>query len=454
MQRSRRQLLCALGTGIAAGTAGCSGLDRVTPELGSPSTPDGTLSEGLSSGIFAPDRFDDADHRRFVARDVAALRSHSDSRVASALLEFPTTKGERGFGLDPETIDGFVRYRPSELLVGSFSRSEIVASYREDDWTVTDSYYGFDEIRHPELPEYYASGVGDGVIITTARAREVPVGEILRAHAAAIAGEGGRYRDEAAMAELLSVIGGAEQVSAMTRPLDVSERLQYTRAVGRALEPTSDGVTETVAFVFDESAPKSPIEYVKEWAAEVTGSGANEPSKSTGLQKKVERLLRSVSGPSAKTGAEGGVGYFRLTTPVSEFTGESSLLAQLRDRDPTIGVQERVDEQFARNNPPAPPDATFSFRAVEDADPVCGTGEAVVELTYESGPEIAVRRLFVGSTQLGQFQPVRNCDYEYDEHIAPGDRVLVAYESQPKRLVVFWNDPHGGPPERLAILTA
>jgi hypothetical protein len=453
MQRSRRQLLCALGAGIAAGAAGCSELDRVTPALGSPSTLEGSLSEDLSDGIFAPDGFDDADHRRFVAHDVAALREHSDNRIASALLEFPTAKARQGFGLNPDTIEAFARYRPTEILVGSFSKSQIVSSYREDDWTVTDSYHGFEEIRHPERPGY-ASGVGDGVIVNTARAREISVGELVRAHAEAFAGETDRYRDDPDMAELLSVIGGGEYVSAITRPLDLSEQLQYTRAVGRSLEMTADGVAETMAFVFDESAPRSPTAYVEEWAAAATGSRPDGPSEPTGLRKDIERFLRSVSGPSAETGAEGRVGYFRLKKPESEFDGESSIPAQLREGDPTIAVQERVDEQYARNNPPEPPDAAFSFRVVEDADPVCGTGEFVVELTYESGPEIPARRLVVGSPQLGQLQALRNCGYEYDAQIAPDETILIGYENQPKRLVVFWNDPHGGPPERLAILTS
>lgn len=454
MQRSRRQLLCALGAGIAAGAAGCSELDRVSPDLGSPSTPEGGLPEDLTDGVFAPDRFEDANHRRFAAHDVAALRAHSDNRVASALLEFPTAKAEQGFGLNPDTIEAFARYRPTELLVGSFSKSDVVSSYREDDWTVTDSYYGFDEIRHPELPEYYASGVGDGVIITTARAREIPVGELVRAHAAAFAGDTDRYRDDSKMAELLSVIGGAEQVSAITRPLDVSDRLQYTRAVGRSLEPTVDGVAETMAFVFDESAPKSPIDYVEEWAATATGSQPDGSSEPTGLRKDIERFLRSVSETSAETGSEGRVGYFRLEKPEREFDGESSVLTQLREGDPTIAVQERVNEQYARNTPPEPPDAAFSVSVVEDADPVCGTGEFVVELTYESGPEIPARRLFVGSPQLGQLQALRNCGYEYDAHITPDETILMGYENQPNRLVVFWSDPHGGPPERLASLTS
>jgi hypothetical protein len=453
MQRSRRQLLCALGAGLAAGTAGCSGLDRVTPNLGSPSTPDGRLSETLSDALFAPDRFEDANHRRFLARDVAALREGPDSPVASAMLEFPTTKAEQGFGLVPDSIDGFARYRPTELLVGSFSKSEIVASYREDGWTVTDSYHGIEEVRHPERPEYYASGVGEGVIITTARAREIPVGELLRAHAAALAGETDRYREDPGMAELLSVIGGAEQVSAITRPVDLSDRLQYTRAVGQGLEPTTDGVAETVAFVFDESAPESPIQYVDEWADRISGGQSGSGGGATGLQEQLEGFLGSLGGPSIATGAEGRVGYFRIERSVDSFEEDAGVLAQLRDSDPSIAVQDRVDEQFAAANPPAPPEANFSIRAVPDAEPVCGTGEYVVELTYESGPEIVARRLFVGFPQVGRFQALGDCEYEYDDRIAPGETVRIAFEIEPNRLVVFWSDPHGGPPERLGILS-
>lgn len=428
MALSRRRLLEALGVGAAAGLAGCSAADRARSLAGGgPSAPEGSLDAPTSSAIYAPGRCVDIEHRMLTVRDVASLREHGDNEVASGLIDRPTGKAELGFDLDPSTVETYAQYGPTEVFVGTFDRETLLESYRSDDWTVAETHHGVDVLLHPEQPERYAGGVGDGIFFTSTRERATPPAEFVRAHAEALAGETERYRDDSEMKELLSVLGGGDYVSAITSEPDLGERPPNTRAIGRALQ-IDGGITETVAFLFDESAPRTPQEYIDEWSeqwAEEVGS--------TGPLSSVEQAT------------EGRVGYFSTSRPPSVFTGEGRVAARIRETGPTQPMQTLVDEQYTEVHGLEPPESTFSYRVLDDgADVDCGDGDNAVAVTHESGATIPAQRVGVAHPKTNETYRFSRCGYGYDYEIAAGDTVRVGFEASPGgSLVVFWNGPHG-----------
>lgn len=434
MDISRRRLLGGAGAAGLASLSGCTGLpDRGRSLAGGSSPPGGSLPSVLDDAVYAPGSPTDARHQLLSVRHVDALRDDRGTNpVADALLERPLAKAERGFGLDPETVAGYAIYGPAELFVGSFDRESLVASYREDDWEAAGTHHGVDLFVHPEHGDYYAGGVGDGVLFTAARNRVVPATGYVRAHAEALAGATERYLANPRMGALLGVVGGGDHVTAITSPADLGERPPDTRAVGRSVVVDGDGLETTFAFYFDEDAPRSPAEIAEEWAGRYRRSD-------------VGRALSTTSG------AEGRVGYFTTRVPASDLE-EDSPLAALRDRDPTRNMARKVDRRYTERNGLEPPAVTFTCRTLLDADVEtadCGSGDYVVKLTHEDGPAVPARRLTLAAGRNGgQFQPflsLGRCGGGLTEEISSGDVLRVAVpEAAGEDIVLVWTGPHGG----------
>lgn len=428
MPVSRRQLLGALGAGTTGLLAGCSAAERVRSLASNPSAPGGELDPTMGRALYAPGRCVDIEHRMLTVRNIASLREHDGNAVASGLVDRPTGKAEQGFDLDPGTVETYARYGPTELFTGTFDREALVESYRSDDWTLSESHNGVDVFVHPERPEQYAGGIGDGIFLTTSRSRATAPAEFVRAHAEALAGETERYRDGPEMGELLSVVGGGDYVSAITSEPDLGNRPPNTLAVGRALQVGAGGITETVAFLFDESAPRTPEEYIEEW-----GEQWAEQVGSTGPLSSVER------------GVEGRVGYFSANRPTSAFTREGSVVATIRQTGPTAPMQTLVNEQYTEDHGLEPPEASFTYRTLETAAEVdCGAGENAVAVTHESGEAIPAQRLGVGLPEANEIYLFDRCGYDFGDELTPGDTVRVGFETAPEgSLIVFWAGPHG-----------
>lgn len=428
MPVSRRQLLEALGVGTSVALAGCSAAERARSLVSNPSAPGGELDLTIGGALYAPGRCVDIDHRMLSVRDIASLRQNDGNAVASALIDRPTGKAEQGFDLEPETVETYATYGPTELFTGTFDRETLVESYRSDDWTLSETHRGVDVFLHPERPEQYAGGVGDGVFLTSSRNRATAPAEFVRAHAEALAGETERYRDGPEMGELLSVVGGGDYVSAITSEPGLGERPPNTLAVGRALQVAADGITETVAFLFDESAPRTPEEYIEEWSeqwAEQVGS--------TGPLSNIEQAV------------EGRVGYFSTNRPTSTFTGRGSVVAAIKQTGPTAPMETLVDEQYTEDHGLKPPEASFTYRTLETGAEVdCGRGDNAVAVTHESGEPIPAQRLGVAQPKANEIYLYDRCGYAYGDEITAGDTVRVGFETALEgSLVVFWAGPHG-----------
>lgn len=430
MSLSRRQLLAAIGLGGAVGTAGCASLDEVRSVAGgggSASRPSGELSSSIGDAIFAPGSLVDVDHRMFSARDLTALRENEGNDVAAGLLDLPTTKAENGFDLDPSTVEHYGRYARTELLAGSFGREVLVESFRNDDWSLAERHRGIDVFTHPEQPERYAAGVGDGILFTTGRYRTVPGPEFVRAHADAIAGELPRYGENRDMRRLLGVLGGGDYVSAITSPVELSERPPNARAIGRAIDVGSGGVTDTVAFVLDESASETPEAAAEEW-------GGKWASQSDGGFSS-----------GATTGAEGRVGYFSARRATSAFTRGGSVVGRLRSSGPTVPMQRKVSERYTEDHGLEPPEASFSYEVLGDGgETACGGGSTVVAVTHAGGDPIPAGRLLVGFPQAREAYSLDRCGYAYDEEFASGETVRIGFEADGDgQFLVYWQGPHG-----------
>jgi len=442
MDLSRRRLFGAVGAAGLAGLAGCAapaGIpdpDAVADELdprgasGGGSPPDGSLAGALRDATYAPGHLTDARHQLLSVRDFDAMRDDSDgNHVAAALLDRPLAKAERGFDLDPATVSSYATYGPTEVFAGSFDRETLVASYREDGWKSVGTHHGVELFAHPEYGDHYGGGVGDGVLFTSARRREVPGTEYVRGHAAAAAGEADRYAADPRMGALLDVVGGGDHVTAITCPADLGERPPNTRAVGRAMVVEGSDLVTTFAFYFDEDAPTSPGAYADEWADRYAsqGSGPN-------------RSLEPTSG------ASGRVGYFTVRLPASDFDEEDTVTA-LEDRDPTASMAENVGERYTERNGIDPPDVAFVYRPLPDADDAdCGPGDHVVELTHDGGPAVLARRLGVAPQvdgQVGPPLPLRRCGFDVDDTLESGDAVRADLQVPADGVLVYWNGPHG-----------
>lgn len=428
MPISRRRLLEALGIGAAVGTAGCGAADRVRSLASDGSAPpEGDLDTPLRDAVYAPGRCVDVDHRMLTVRDVASLREHDGNDVATGLIDYPTGKAEQAFGLDPATVERYAEYGTAELFAGTFDREAVLESYRGDGWTVAETYHGVDVVVHPDQPEQHAAGVGDGVFFTSARHRATAPDEFVRAHAEALAGETERYGDGGEMGELLSVIGGGDYVSAITSPADLGDRPPHTLALGRSLEQTGSGLTDTMAFLFDSSAPKSPATYIEEWSDR--WSDGVDPNLWSDME----------SGTSDR------VGYFSVNRPERAFVGEQRVVGMVRDSGPTVAMQEHIDERYTAEHGLEPPEARFSYRRLDDGAEVdCGDGSVPVAVTHESGESVLARRLGVGNVQAGDVHSFDECGYGFDGTVTAGETVRIGFEYPPVGpFTAYWTGPHG-----------
>ncbi len=382
----------------------------------------------MSDAIYAPGSSVDIGHRLLTVRDVASLREHDESEVAAALIDLPTTKAENGYDLDPSTVETYGRYGRTEIILGSFTREALVESFESDNWQHSETHHGIDVFHHPEQPERWAAGGGDGVLLTTGRNWATPPEAFIRAHAEAIAGETDRYRDDPDMAELLSVVGGGDYVAAVTSPPDLGDRPPHTRAVGRALEVGDDGVTDTMAFRFDESAPKSPRQYAETWGGR-WGKQASDDGSS-----------------NAVPGTAGRVGYFSASRPERAFTEteEGGVVAAIKQNDPAVIMGGRVSRRFAEANAMEAPDVSFSARRLSDVDADCGGGSNVIELTHRSGPPVLARRLRAVLAGAEELYRLDRCGYGFGEEIVRGASVRVGFEaSDGAPFLVLWDGPYG-----------
>jgi hypothetical protein len=434
---SRRRLLGAAGAGALVGLAGCTGLlDRGRSAAGVAGRPDGTLSSALADAVYAPGGPTDARHQLLATRDFDALRDHrGDSVVADALLERPLAKAEQGFDLDPGTVADYAVYGPTEVFAGSFGRQELVESYRADDWEHAGTHRGLDVFVHPEHGDYYAGGVGDGVLFTAARDRGAPAAAYVRGHAEALAGATARYRDDARMGALLSVVGGGDHVTAITSDPDLGERPPNTRAVGRSVVVEGSDLETTFAFYIDEDAARSPKAVAEEWANRYRSSDVGAALSTT-------------------AGAEGRVGYFSTTVPAGDLEGDTPLAA-LRDRDPTRAMERLVGRRYTERNGLEPPGVTFTYRTLPDvpvAEADCGVEEAdfVVELTHDAGPAVPARQLVLaaafgdGMARVRPLLRLRGCGYGVTDELASGDSFRVALPTiEDAEPAVLWSGPHG-----------
>lgn len=432
MTISRRSLLGALGSGALAGLAGCTevngvidsvdGVDDVRALANRPGPPEGEYPTAIGELIYEPGGPVDVDHRLVEVRNLVGLRETRDAnRVASELLDQPEGKAEHAFDLDPGSVETFARYQPTQIFTGTFSREELLESFRSDDWVVEETHAGVDVVTHPEHPWYYAAGVGDGVLLTTNRHREVPPTELVKAHADALAGDATRYANRSTMQDLLSIVGGGDYVTAITSEPDLGNDPPRTLGVGRSLVVDAASVVVTGAFVFDESAPHPPEELVRAWLGEIP------PWAET----------------QTEVASEGRVGYFSVTVPVDDFVSESSVVRSVREGDPTVSMQRSVTGRYENNHGIEPPDATFTGETLDETSAVdCGpSGGEAIRVTYESGPAIPARRLvFLAEPDSHRFL---GCGYELGDDVTPGDDVTVGLSESVGGARIFWRGPHG-----------
>lgn len=424
MQRSRRQLLSALGASVAVGTAGCSAVDRVQSLGGGPDLPSGTVDGAIAAAIYEPGRHVDVTHRMLTVHDFASLRDHEDNAVAAS-LSGRSSPGESS-SYDPESVETFAEYGPARLFAGTFDRESVREQFLKGPWTVDERYRGLDMLSHTEYPGRAAAGVGDGFTVTASRHRTVPPAAFVRAHADARAGEADRYRSRSTMTELLAVIGGGDYVSAITSPPEMGRKLPHSRAVGRSLEIGDDDITDTIAFYVDESAPESPGTYAERlaenWSEGTMGGLLSE----------------------ASSGAQGRVAYFSAPRSASTFTEAGNVVSAIKGSGPTAPMQERLDERYTEEHGLELPGATFSYRVLDDgAGTDCGQGSNAVEIVKESGPAILARRLVVGIPRTGELYAVQGCGYGYDDEITDGDTIRIGFQSPIVNLAVLWSGPHG-----------